>query len=228
MLDRLGRVIESETRLLTIKAVRNRQCRLCPLHRGAQSVCTMGNGLAVSPLMLVGEAPGQREDDLEKPFQGRAGALLDEVLDDVGLNRENVYVDNVVRCRPPDNRKPTEDEIKACRPYLVEVLKIVQPRVVVAMGATALYGMTGKTGISKRRGRPIWSSFGVLVVPTWHPAYVLRNMSQKSTLRDDLLLAKKRLGLYDHTETKGGMINACNPEGSGVSERGSDANQRPA
>lgn len=204
LMDYIGRVIESETRLLAIKAVRNRQCRRCPLYKTAQSVCTMGNGLASSPLMLVGEAPGKREDDLEKPFQGRAGALLDEVLEEVGLTRDLVYVDNVVRCRPPDNRKPTDDEVEACRPYLVDVLRIVQPRVVVAMGATALYGLTGKAGISKRRGRGIWSSFGVLVIPTWHPAYVLRNMSERPTLKSDLQMAKDRLGIYDHT-TKGGL-----------------------
>lgn len=198
LIDRLDQVLQSEARWFAIRKGRNKQCRLCPLHKGAQSVCTQGDGNPTAPIMLIGEAPGQREDDLEKPFQGPAGALLDKVLDEMGMDRGQVFIDNVVRCRPPKNRRPEPEEVDACRPYLVHVLQVVKPRVVVAMGATALYGLTGRTGITKLRGTRIWSKFGFLVVPAFHPAYCLRNRSTIWTLSEDIGLAVRSLGLYDY------------------------------
>jgi DNA polymerase len=148
--------------------------------------------------MLIGEAPGQREDDLEKPFQGPAGQLLDKCMAKIGMDRTQVFIDNVVRCRPPKNRKPEPEEVAACRQYLVNVIRIVKPRVVVAMGATALYGTTGKTGISKWRGQKIYSlKLGVIVLATWHPSYCLRTRSAIPELEEDLELATRMLGLFD-------------------------------
>lgn len=191
-------MIISTKRYQLIEKHRNRECRMCPLWKGAQSVCTQGDGNPTSPLMLVGEAPGAREDDLEKPFQGRAGKLLDEVLGEIGVDRSQVYIDNVVRCRPPENRRPENSEVDSCRPYLRNVIAIVQPRIVVALGATALYGMTGKSEISRRRGTKIWSNFGVMVVPTWHPSYVLRTgLVSRQQFKDDLSLSIKLLGAFD-------------------------------
>lgn len=191
-------MILSTKRYQAIEKQRNRECRLCPLWKGAQSVCTLGEGNTTAPLMLVGEAPGAREDDLERPFQGRAGKLLDEVLLELGVDRSQVYIDNVVRCRPPENRRPENEEVDACRPYLRNVIAIVQPRILVAMGSTALYGLTGRSGITKLRGTQIWSRFGVIVVPTFHPSYVLRTgRSSRISFKEDLSKAIKMLGVFD-------------------------------
>jgi uracil-DNA glycosylase len=189
----------ADKRRRAIEAGRNRDCALCPLFKSAQSVCVQGDGNPTAPLMLVGEAPGKREDDLEKPFQGKAGKLLDEVLGELGVDRGQVYIDNVVRCRPPENRRPTDEEVNACRPYLRNVLSIIQPRVVVALGSTALYGITGRTGITKLRGCKIWSKFGVMILPTWHPSYVLRTGKlSRQQFKEDLSSAIKMLGIFDH------------------------------
>lgn len=156
----------------------------------------MGMGNTLANLMLLGEAPGRREDDLEKPFQGRAGQLLDEVLKKIGIDRSQVWIDNVVRCRPPENRTPTEDEIKACAVYLREIVGIIKPRVVVAMGGSALLGVLGKAGIKKHRGRKFWSErWGFLVIPTWHPAYCCRTPEATKELEMDLRLAITSLGV---------------------------------
>lgn len=199
ILEVLDMVLLAEKRWRDIRAQRRTDCALCPLFKSAQSVCTMGDGNPTAPLMLIGEAPGKREDDLEKPFQGRAGQLLDEVLGELGVDRGQVFIDNVVRCRPPENRRPETEEIDACRPYMKNVLSIIQPRVVVALGSTALYGMTGRTGITKLRGRKIWSKFGVIVLPTWHPSFVLRTGKvSRHQFKEDLSSAIKMLGLFDY------------------------------
>lgn len=193
---------EIEIRWADLRLGRDANCQLCPLYRKAQSVCTQGDGNVMSPLMLVGEAPGQKEDELEKPFQGRAGKLLDQMLTAADLARGQVYVDNVVRCRPPDNRKPDDKEVATCQVHLVNVLRIIQPRVVVAMGDTALYGMTGRHGITKLRGQKIWSRMGIIVVPTFHPAYVLRNPSSEKVVVEDFVMAKRMVGLFDIWDPK--------------------------
>ena len=126
--------------------------------------------------MLVGEAPGKREDDLEKPFQGKSGQLLDKILLTHGLTRQHVYITNICRCRPKDNRKPVHTEAEACEKYLVQELSIIQPRVVVTLGGTALRAMTGFGKVSVFRGRPIFpKSWGLMIIPTWHPSYCIRN-----------------------------------------------------
>src|SRR5512137_1570400 len=107
--------------------IRNANCTLCPLHEEAKTVCLLGDGPVPSKIMLVGEAPGAREDDIERPFAGVAGQYLDRILDEVGLSRADVYITNAAKCRPPQNRTPTPREIKSCQPYLDRELAVVDP-----------------------------------------------------------------------------------------------------
>jgi len=162
--------------------------------------------------VLVGEAPGKREDDLEKPFQGKAGQLLDKILKVHGMTRRHVYITNVCRCRPKDNRKPDQEEARACEKYLIKELSIIQPRVVVTLGGTATLSMTGFGKISMVRGRPVFpKSWGLMIIPTWHPSYCVRNGGESRLakyletgerkadwsvfqLMDDIGLAVKALG----------------------------------
>jgi DNA polymerase len=130
--------------------------------------------------MVIGEGPGQQEDETGLPFVGRAGQLLEKILAAVRLDTEqDVYICNIVKCRPPGNRVPTPDEAQACMPYLLEQIRLVAPKIILLTGATAMQGLTGnKQGITKIRGQWIeWQ--GYLCMPILHPAYLLRNPSRK-------------------------------------------------
>jgi uracil-DNA glycosylase len=140
----------------------------------------VGRGAIDAPIMIVGEGPGQNEDEQGLPFVGRSGQLLEKILAAVELSTaKEVYICNVVRCRPPDNRVPSPDEIAACKPYLLEQIRLVNPKVILLTGATALKALTGrKEGITKIRGEWIeWE--GRLCMPIFHPAYLLRNASKE-------------------------------------------------
>ncbi len=140
----------------------------------------VGRGAIKAPVMVVGEGPGQNEDEQGLPFVGRSGQLLEKILASVELSvAKEVYICNVVRCRPPDNRVPTPEEIAACKPYLLEQIRLVDPKVILLTGATALKALTGYKGaISKVRGEWIeWE--GRLCMPIFHPAYLLRNSSKE-------------------------------------------------
>jgi uracil-DNA glycosylase len=140
----------------------------------------VGRGAIKAPVMVVGEGPGQNEDEQGLPFVGRSGQLLEKILASVDLTvQEEVYICNVVRCRPPENRVPTPEEIAACKPYLLEQIRLVDPQVILLTGATALKALTGHKGaISKVRGEWIeWE--GRLCMPIFHPAYLLRNASKE-------------------------------------------------
>jgi uracil-DNA glycosylase len=140
----------------------------------------VGRGAINAPIMIVGEGPGQNEDEQGLPFVGRSGQLLEKILAAVELSTaKEVYICNVVRCRPPDNRVPSPDEIAACKPYLLEQIRLVNPKVILLTGATALKALTGrKEGITKIRGEWIeWE--GRLCMPIFHPAYLLRNASKE-------------------------------------------------
>lgn len=154
-------------------------CEQCGLHTGrGKSVFADGNPHA--QIMLVGEGPGQTEDQLGLPFVGKAGKLLDKILGSVGLDRKhNIYIANVVKCRPPKNRTPTAAEMSACVPYLEEQIALVQPQIIILAGATALQGLTGqKLSITRARGQWIqWQ--GIWCMPIFHPAYLLRNESRE-------------------------------------------------
>ncbi len=160
-------------------------CTRCPLFEGRnQIVHSEGNNRA--RLMFVGEAPGADEDASGHPFVGRAGQLLSKIIEAIGLKREDVFIGNVNRCRPPQNRTPTGDEAKTCKPFLMREIAIVQPDVVVVMGNTALHNLLDtKEGITKVRGT-FRDYKGVKVMPTFHPAYLLRDPSKKRETWEDM------------------------------------------
>jgi uracil-DNA glycosylase len=170
-----------------------RACTKCGLHKGRkQAVFARGNPQA--ELCFVGEGPGADEDEQGFPFVGKAGQLLDKMIAAMGYDRDEVYVCNIVKCRPPDNRKPEPDEMAACKPYLREQLEIVGPKVIVALGATAVEGLIGMSGgITRIRGQ--WKLYRTIpVMPTFHPAYLLRNPASKREVWADLQAVLKQLG----------------------------------
>jgi uracil-DNA glycosylase family 4 len=160
-------------------------CTRCPLHQGRTHIVnTDGNRHA--RLMFVGEAPGADEDAQARPFVGRAGQLLTKIIEAIGLKREDVLIGNVNRCRPPGNRPPTPEEAEMCKPFLLREIAAVQPEVIVVMGNTAMRNLLDlKQGITKVRGQ-FQDYKGTKVMPTFHPAYLLRDPSKKKETWDDL------------------------------------------
>jgi DNA polymerase len=156
------------------------RCTACPLHLTRTNV-VVGEGNLDTKIVFVGEGPGEEEDKTGRPFVGRAGMLLTELLNEVGIKREDVYICNVVKCRPPNNRTPTTEEMFACGHFLLAQIEIINPSVVVALGATALsFFMDGKkVSITKVRGNPMDWLGGKKIVPTFHPSYLLRNRSKE-------------------------------------------------
>lgn len=167
------------------------RCRLSETR--TQTVFSRGTGS--SGLCFVGEGPGADEDAQGFPFVGKAGQLLDRMIEAMGFARDEVYVANIVKCRPPNNRKPEADEVAACRPYLVEQIELLKPKAIVALGATALEGLCGiGGGITRLRGT--WRLYrgAVAVMPTFHPAYLLRTPSAKKEVWLDLQEVLRHLG----------------------------------
>lgn len=160
-------------------------CTRCPLHQGRTHIVqTEGNRRA--RLMFIGEAPGADEDVQARPFVGRAGQLLTKIIEAIGLKRDEVLIGNVNRCRPPGNRPPTEEEATMCKPFLLREIAAVQPEVIVVMGNTATRNLlNAKLGITKLRGQ-FQDYHGVKVMPTFHPAYLLRDPSKKQETWQDL------------------------------------------
>lgn len=185
---------------------RDSNCTRCPLHKSAQSVCLMGDGPVPAKVMVIGEAPGYREDEIKKPFAGKAGQLLDSLLSEVGLPRESVYITNSCRCRPPDNRNPSRTEIKACSHFMRLELGEVKPTYLLLLGNTALQAITGKSGIMKKRGA-LMNVGPYKVMPTLHPAAALRNPGWLPLLKSDLLsLSRAVRGENDTPQTKVHLI----------------------
>lgn len=154
-------------------------CRRCELGT-TRTHAVVGRGNLKAPIMIIGEAPGQNEDETGLPFVGKSGQLLEKILAAVQLDTEqDVYIVNMNKCRPPGNRIPTADEIAACKPYLLEQIRLVDPKIILLTGATAVKGVIGeKRGITKIRGTWIeWE--GRLCMPILHPAYLLRNSSRE-------------------------------------------------
>ena len=170
-------------------------CTRCPLYQGRTNIVnTDGNRKA--RLMFVGEAPGADEDAQARPFVGRAGQLLTKIIEAIGLKREEVLIGNVNRCRPPANRPPTPEEASMCKPFLLREIAVVQPEVIVVMGNTAMRNLLDiKQGITRVRGQ-FQDYHGVKVMPTFHPAYLLRDPSKKKETWDDL---KKVRDYLDNT-----------------------------
>jgi DNA polymerase len=163
-------------------------CQKCPL-AGSRTQVVFGNGNANADLMFVGEAPGFHEDQQGKPFVGRAGKLLDELLEGIGLSREDCFVANVLKCRPPGNRDPEQLEIDACKGHLMKQIELIQPRVVCTLGNFATKLLSGRQdGISRVRGTPQVHQLGERVVflyPIFHPAAALRTPAVREQLKGD-------------------------------------------
>jgi len=167
-------------------------CTRCPLHlERTHVVHTEGNRKA--RLMFVGEAPGADEDIQSRPFVGRAGQLLTKIIEAIGMKREEVLIGNVNRCRPPGNRAPTTEEATTCKPYLLREIAIVQPKVIVVLGNTAMKNLLDtREGITRLRGR-FQDYKGIKVMPTFHPAYLLRDPSKKRETWEDLKMVRDYL-----------------------------------
>jgi DNA polymerase len=163
-------------------------CTKCPLYE-TRTKAVFGAGNADADLMFVGEAPGAEEDRQGLPFVGRAGQLLNQMLEEIGLKRDDVFIANVLKSRPPGNRDPQPGEIEACKPYLFEQVRLIEPRVLCTLGNFATKLLTGSpTGITKVRGTPQVHELGgrtVYLLPLFHPAAALRTPAVKETLRAD-------------------------------------------
>jgi DNA polymerase len=176
-------------------------CVKCAHLASSRKSVVFGVGSIDAQLMFVGEAPGADEDEQGEPFVGKAGQLLTKIIQATGLSRADVYIANILKCRPDTpgqsagNRKPTSDEMATCIPYLHEQIDLIRPKVIVALGATAVEGLLGKTlGITKLRGT--WKTYrGTPLMPTYHPAYLLRNqaMSEKRKIWEDMLAVMEKL-----------------------------------
>ncbi|HZY02460.1 MAG TPA: uracil-DNA glycosylase [Anaeromyxobacteraceae bacterium] len=168
-------------------------CARCKLH-GGRTTLVFGVGNPRAELMFVGEGPGGEEDRQGEPFVGKAGQLLTRMIEAMGFRRAEVYIANVVKCRPPQNRDPEPDEIEACEPFLKAQIAAIGPRVIVALGRFAVQTLLRDgTPISRLRGR--WREYqGVRLMPTFHPAYLLRNPADKGKAWDDLKLVMKEFG----------------------------------
>lgn len=186
----------AESRRVRLEQLRDevRGCTRCGLSTGrTNTVFSRGSG--ASGLCFVGEGPGAEEDAQGYPFVGAAGQLLDRMIGAMGLLRDEVYVCNIVKCRPPENRKPDPSEMAACMPYLTEQIELLKPQVIVALGATAVQGLLGTSeGIIRLRGK--WRLYRgrIAVMPTFHPAYLLRTPGAKRDVWDDLQTVLRQMG----------------------------------
>jgi uracil-DNA glycosylase len=167
-------------------------CRRCPLHAGRNRP-VLGEGRTGAELMFVGEGPGEEEDRAGRPFVGEAGRLLTRIIQAMNLSRSDVYICNVVKCRPPGNRNPDAHEIASCLPYLCRQIELVAPRIICTLGGTAGQALLGK-GFSVTRDRGAWFDYqGTPVMPTFHPAHLLRNQAAKRAVWEDVQKIMKRL-----------------------------------
>lgn len=170
------------------------ECTRCKLCKTRTNI-VFGDGSPKTRVVFVGEGPGDQEDQQGLPFVGRSGQLLTQMIQAMGLAREQIYIANVVKCRPPDNRNPEPDEVAACSPFLHRQLDLIKPQVVVALGKFAAQTLLAtETPISKLRGT-FHDYRGTKLMPTFHPAYLLRNPPAKKDAWADLLLVMKELGL---------------------------------
>jgi DNA polymerase len=200
-----GPPLDPQAKAAAFTALRERAlaCVKCPHLASSRKNVAFGVGSIDAQLMFIGEAPGADEDEQGEPFVGKAGQLLTKIIQATGLQRADVYIANILKCRPDTpgqsagNRKPTSDEMATCIPYLHEQIDLIRPKVIVALGATAVEGLLGKTiGITKLRGT--WKTYrGIPLMPTYHPAYLLRNqaMSEKRKVWEDMLQVMEKLGM---------------------------------
>jgi DNA polymerase len=209
--------LDPQAKAEAMKELRERAlvCQKCPHLAGSRQNVVFGVGDIHAALMFVGEAPGADEDVQGEPFVGAAGQLLTRIIQTMGLSRDTVYIANILKCRPDTpgqssgNRKPTSEEMATCIPYLHSQIDLIQPKVLVALGATAMEGLLNKSGISRLRGQ--WHSYrGIPLMPTFHPSYLLRNqaLSEKRKVWEDMLQVMTRLGLPISEKQRGYFLRA--------------------
>jgi DNA polymerase len=189
-------------------------CYRCPL-AGGRTKTVPGEGPGRAGLLLVGEAPGKDEDRAGLPFVGRAGSVLDRALKEAGIDRAEVFITNVVKCRPPDNRRPKKEEVEACRPYLESQIEIVGPKVVILMGNAATKAVLGVEGVTNLRGQ----LFSDLFLVTFHPAAVLRNRDLEGALVSDLSAARYRAKILRGSADDGGGSDLPGGQGAFSTEK---------
>lgn len=179
----------------TLEEVRKElgDCRRCKLHRTRRTL-VFGEGNEKANLMIIGEGPGYDEDVQGRPFVGKAGQLLTKILQSIYLRREGVYITNIIKCRPPQNRNPEPDEIQACHPFLLKQIAAIQPKVICALGTfSAQTLLKTDTKITALRGR-FYDLGGIKVFPTYHPAFLLRNPEKKRDVWEDMKQIAKEMG----------------------------------
>ena len=190
------KTIAPRDRAAALEAIQNDigDCTRCALHKGRHTI-VFGDGDANARLMFIGEGPGADEDAQGLPFVGRAGQLLNNMIAAMGLRRDQVYIANIVKCRPPQNRVPEPQEANTCAPFLFRQIEVIQPEVIVALGSTAAtWLLGGKSPLAALRGR-IHHARGAKLIVTYHPAYLLRDPNQKKAAWADLQLAMTELGI---------------------------------
>jgi uracil-DNA glycosylase len=180
--------------LAIIKTDIGPDCSRCKLHTLGRKQVVFGVGNPNADLMFVGEAPGADEDIQGEPFVGRAGQLLTKIIEAINLRREDVYIANVIKCRPPQNRNPEPDEVEQCEPFLFRQIDVIKPKVIVALGKFAAQSLLKTTEpITRIRGRE-YRYRDAILMPTYHPAYLLRNPSSKREVWDDMKRVRDLLG----------------------------------
>lgn len=182
-----------------------KDCQNCALGKTRQHF-VFGEGFAQARIMVIGEAPGGDEDRLGRPFVGAAGQLLDKILAAIQLDRGQVYIANIVKCRPPDNREPAPDEIARCRPYLLKQIELIQPKLILALGRVAAQSLLNTTqAIGSLRGR-VYECGNARLIPTYHPAALLRDAGLKPATWEDVKLLRR---LYDEllAHNKNSILN---------------------
>jgi DNA polymerase len=186
---KVEKVIPSEAPTLapTLEEIRKElgDCKRCKLHRTRRTI-VFGEGNKKAKLMFVGEGPGYDEDVQGRPFVGKAGQLLTKIIQSIHLEREDVYIANIIKCRPPENRNPEPDEIKSCFPFLMKQIQAIQPKIICALGTFAAQTLLQTDAkISSLRGRT-FDLQGIKVLPTYHPAFLLRNPDKKREVWEDM------------------------------------------
>ena len=210
-------ILDPQAKAEAMRELRERAlvCQKCANLASARKNVVFGVGDINATLMFVGEAPGAEEDVQGEPFVGAAGQLLTRIIQTMGLSRETVYIANILKCRPDTpgqssgNRKPTPDEMKTCIPYLHEQIDLIQPKVLVGLGGTAIEGLIDKSGITRLRGQ--WHSYrGIPLMPTFHPSYLLRNqaLGEKRKVWEDMLQVMEKLGLPISEKQRGYFLKA--------------------
>jgi len=180
--------------IVTLDEVRKElgDCKRCKLHRTRRTI-VFGEGNEKASLMVIGEGPGYDEDIQGRPFVGKAGQLLTKILQSINLAREEVYITNIVKCRPPQNRNPEPDEIQSCSPFLMKQINVIQPKIICALGSfSAQTLLKTETKITTLRGK-IYDLAGITVIPTFHPAFLLRNPERKREVWEDMKKIAERM-----------------------------------